>query len=152
MGNGNLVSENGNKGFSLIELIIVVAIMAVLIAVLAPIYLRYVEKSKQGKDYEVAGVVQHAVTVAMSDTSIQDRPSVFGPASLDLIDNGSMPVFAAAVKEYIGTSSLNTFASDNICSNMYRGSDIMLEIDAASEKVLVTVSANSPGADDIVIE
>ena len=35
-----------NKGFSLIELIIVVAIMAVLIGVLAPQYLKYVEKSR----------------------------------------------------------------------------------------------------------
>lgn len=39
-----------NKGFSLVELIIVVAIMAVLIGVLAPQYLRYVEKSRLQKD------------------------------------------------------------------------------------------------------
>ena len=34
--------EMNNKGFSLVELIIVVAIMAVLIGVLAPTYLKYV--------------------------------------------------------------------------------------------------------------
>ena len=42
--------KNKDKGFSLIELVIVVAIMAVLIAVLAPQFIRYIEKSKQGKD------------------------------------------------------------------------------------------------------
>ena len=33
-----------NKGFSLVELIIVIAIMVILVAVLAPQYLKYVEK------------------------------------------------------------------------------------------------------------
>ena len=35
-----------NKGFSLVELIIVIAIMAVLVGVLAPQYIKYVEKSR----------------------------------------------------------------------------------------------------------
>lgn len=35
-----------DKGFSLVELIIVIAIMAVLVVVLAPQYLKYVERSR----------------------------------------------------------------------------------------------------------
>lgn len=41
---------NKNKGFSLIELIIVVAIMAVLIAVIVPSFTKYVAKAKRTVD------------------------------------------------------------------------------------------------------
>ena len=39
-----------NKGFSLVELIIVIAIMAVLIGVLGPTLYKYVQKSKEATD------------------------------------------------------------------------------------------------------
>ncbi len=35
-----------NQGFSLIEIIIVIAILAVLTGILAPLYLRYVQRAK----------------------------------------------------------------------------------------------------------
>ncbi len=60
----------GNKGFSLVELIIVIAIMAVLVAVLAPQYLKYVEKSRVSKDDANANQLLTAVQVAMTDETI----------------------------------------------------------------------------------
>ena len=46
----NMMKKN-NKGFSLVELIVVVAIMAVLVGVLAPAYLGYVEKARRQTCY-----------------------------------------------------------------------------------------------------
>lgn len=40
----------GNKGFSLVELIVVIAIMAVLVGVLAPTLIKNIEKSRKSKD------------------------------------------------------------------------------------------------------
>lgn len=44
--------RSNNKGFSLVELIVVIAIMAVLVGVLAPAFIRYVEKAREGTDLQ----------------------------------------------------------------------------------------------------
>jgi type IV pilus assembly protein PilA len=63
----------GNKGFSLVELIIVIAIMAVLIAVLAPQYIKYVEKSRIATDDSFMAELKHNVEVLMADEAIYDQ-------------------------------------------------------------------------------
>lgn len=45
-------AKMNNKGFSLVELIVVIAIMAVLVGVLAPMFIRYVEKSRESTDLQ----------------------------------------------------------------------------------------------------
>ena len=56
-----------DKGFSLVELIIVIAIMAVLVVVLAPQYLKYVEKSRNSTDVSNSTVVVTALQVYAAD-------------------------------------------------------------------------------------
>ena len=59
-----------NKGFSLVELIIVIAIMAILIAVLAPQYLKYVEKSRVSSDQTTIVEYIDAMQVIAADPDI----------------------------------------------------------------------------------
>lgn len=47
------LQENDKKGFSLVELIIVMAIMAILVGIVASQVLPYMEKSRQSKDQQV---------------------------------------------------------------------------------------------------
>lgn len=56
-----------DKGFSLVELIIVIAIMAVLVVVLAPQYLKYVERSRNSTDLQNATSVVTACQVYAAD-------------------------------------------------------------------------------------
>ncbi|MBD5490824.1 MAG: prepilin-type N-terminal cleavage/methylation domain-containing protein [Lachnospiraceae bacterium] len=62
--------EMNNKGFSLVELIIVIAIMVVLIAVLAPQYLKYVEKSRVASDQTTVVEYINAMQVLAADPEV----------------------------------------------------------------------------------
>ena len=59
--------KKDNKGFSLVELIVVVAIMAVLMGVLVPTLVRNVEKSKHQKDLNAISEVANAIQQVMAD-------------------------------------------------------------------------------------
>jgi type IV pilus assembly protein PilA len=62
----NLMKKT-NKGFSLVELIIVIAIMAILAAAIAPALIRYIDKSRRADDVTAAGTVLTGVQTAMAD-------------------------------------------------------------------------------------
>lgn len=59
--------QKNNKGFSLVELIVVIAIMAVLVGVLAPQFIKYVEKSRQSTDMQSVQQLKSSVETDISD-------------------------------------------------------------------------------------
>ena len=85
------VAKKNNKGFTLIELIVVIAIIAVLAAILAPQYLRQVEKSRISADESTAKEIKNAVQTACAEddvfTDLKDGDTVewkAGKAALDV--------------------------------------------------------------------
>lgn len=76
----------GNKGFSLVELIIVIAIMAVLVAILAPQYIKYVDKSRQSADLSNADQILTACQIMMADVDVSDLITVDATIVMDSTD------------------------------------------------------------------
>ena len=66
------MKKMNNKGFSLIELIIVIAIMAILVAIIAPNLTKYLGKSKKKTDDKNLDEVKQQVQNAISDASTDE--------------------------------------------------------------------------------
>ena len=63
--------RGNNKGFSLIELIIVIAIMAILVAIIAPNLTKYLSKSKENADIMNADEIKKIYEQALALTNVE---------------------------------------------------------------------------------
>lgn len=86
--------QKNNKGFSLVELIVVIAIMAVLVGVLAPQLMKYVEKSREATDIQNCDSIASALKAYYSDKEDQTDP-----VTINVTKNGVTETADPAVKD-----------------------------------------------------
>ena len=94
-----------NKGFSMVELIIVIAIMAILAGALAPALIKYINKSRISTDVQnaqqIASAIQEALSTdkgfeAASDGFYTTSSAFFGSQGQDMKDELASIVGSAA--------------------------------------------------------
>jgi len=61
------MKKNNNKGFTLVELIVVLVILAILAAILVPTLLGYINRARDEKDYSTAQSVRVAVQAEIDE-------------------------------------------------------------------------------------
>ena len=66
------MKKNKKKGFTLVELIIAMAILAILVGLLVPNVIRYIEKAREAKDKSTLDGLYTAVTTALADEKAYD--------------------------------------------------------------------------------
>lgn len=89
--------KKDNKGFTLVELVIVVAILAILVGILAPQYTKYVEKSRKSADAANMDEMVRAVEIYAADG---ENTPISGSAVIT-IGNSSTSVAASAAQSSI---------------------------------------------------
>lgn len=84
------MSQKNNKGFSLVELIVVVAIMAVLMGILVPTLVKNVEKSKKQKDASAIEEIRSTMVTTLADPTYSDIEAtiVYDDTTIDIDEPG----------------------------------------------------------------
>lgn len=107
--------KKDNKGFTLVELVILVAILAILVGLLAPQYTKYVEKSRQSADVDNLEEMVKAVQVYVVDERTEASGTTTLTATITLTKDGVTIVDAdnkvgvtAALEEYVPNYSKTT--------------------------------------------
>lgn len=101
-------ARKNNKGFTLVELIIVIAIIAVLSAVVAPQYIKYVENSRIATDRNAVEEIMHAAEIAAVGNGTT-QPS--GNVALDIAASGNGLTYT------VGASGTLSYAVNEIVAS-----------------------------------
>ena len=146
-----------NRGFSLVELIIVVAILAILTGIMAPMLMKYIEKTNVSHDTQLCDTIHEAFKIAMADPEVITDPksqqmlyesgglmdpatSSSGGSRLDHYQADSDWTNCAFAKEVTDIVGFNPFAMGSNHSQY-------LKSGTANEKGIICVVPNEHGTD-----
>ncbi len=131
-----------NKGFTMVELIIVIAIIAVLAAVLAPQYLRFVEDSREATDVDKAAQIETTLNVLIAANDIDysataaNNTLTWDLATGDLTFGSGLTGAAATEAGFL--SQLNATSDDLIVTSVNAEA-------TTDDKVVFTVNQDTLG-------
>lgn len=135
----------GNKGFSLVELIVVIAIMAVLVGVLAPTLIKNIEKSRESKDAQNCEQLKSSVEIALQNETAYSTNVKSGVKEKEIVRITSSGV---EIADDAGTDFTTEFTGQidtsktKLTSKKYKDVDNGIKI-IVNEKGQVTI-ANLP--------
>lgn len=143
-----------NKGFSLIELIIVVAIMAVLVAIIAPNLTKYLGRSKEQTDKKNLDEVKYQVQHSISDAVTRIN-------AVEVVDTNTANT-ATYVLEY-DSSTKTTKATNKAGTGATTGFATVLEetlgdvgttssVDKGKNKIQIDITVSSSGGYNISVD
>ena len=131
-------NKMNNNGFSLIELIIVIAIMAVLIGVLAPQYMRYVERGRATADRDNIEAIVDALQVYYVDPN---ATSTFVGGETITLDRSNTPALTGALADAMTNAGLPTTMQTLTNRSTFAQCVITVNITGTGDAATITVTA-----------
>lgn len=129
------MKKMNNKGFSLIELIIVIAIMAVLVAIIAPNLTKYLGSSKEKTDKKNLDEVKQQVMNAISDAETADD-------STTLVVTGTYKIKGSGSTLQVNVASGNT-GFNNILKTTLKTANTTSKVNKSNNAIQFEISGNS---------
>lgn len=112
------MKKTSNKGFSMVELIIVIAIMAILAAALAPALIKYINKSRLSTDIQTGTSIAGAVSAAMAVESANDASTKYTGKLVPVIPGSiTNDAFAEEFWDVMGVDSVKGKSKKDLAGN-----------------------------------
>lgn len=129
----------GNKGFSLVELIVVIAIMAILVAVLAPTLLSKIEDSREGTDLQALGEINTAIKEAILSSEKANEEMPDGKYTVTVPSGGGAPTISGgsipATNSKVDAELKRTIPEVKFKSKLAKDADVKIEVEVKTGTV-----------------
>ncbi len=130
-----------NKGLSRVELMIVIAIMAILSASIAPSLIRYIDKSRRSDDVAAAETLNTATQAALANEDAHDEiQSTIAPAG----SLGAALESAAQGRAFSAAISCPTFLEELNSSTASKAPSVKYKKNGASKWIVGVNDAGKP--------
>lgn len=137
----------GNKGFSLVELIVVIAIMAVLVGVLAPTLIKNIEKSRESKDAQNIEQLKSSAEVALqNEKAYAGVVPDSGPADVTLITltESSCVIDASTNSDFSSEfTGIMDVSKTKLTSKKYKGKTVTIKVNNLGQVKIYESTASS---------
>lgn len=134
----------GNKGFSLVELIVVIAIMAVLVGVLAPTLIKNIEKSRESKDAQNIEQLKSSAEIALNNNESAYAsvvPSTGSSALVTLTDSScTFNTQSDFSSEFTGNMDVT---KTKLTSKKYSGKTVTINVNSLGQVSIDDPTASS---------
>lgn len=128
-----------NKGFSLVELIVVIAIMAILVGVLAPSVIGQVEKSRVSKDEQALDSLASACATAVTEEMTKSGASITKGSAISL---GTTTISYSGSESWLSAAMAMCGGTFNLESDTYKTSAVNVTVQN-DYRILVTCGSKS---------
>ncbi len=141
--------KKNNKGFSLVELIIVIAIMAILAGALAPALIKYINKSRRSSDISNADTIASAIQTALSNEDAYDSAWAVAKNNSGIISDTIANLLTSSTYGSFATELSNTISDPGTTKYYLKGGSYAVQINMTDSNE-VTVKASDTSGTQVI--